>query len=254
MFNNNNIFRSLVEKTQAIIFIFKEKQLFYVNPMAEMLTGYSITELKSNFCLYPQFNINSKKIDKSLSQEVKILTKANKECWLEYWCESLDSERQFFTLITAINITKYKQQTETEIDPDSYLRLKPFGSNKKDDMPMLPSNHELKQVLDFIDAHYHESISLNDVATAFNYSPAYLTDLTKRQTGKTINRWIIERRLAAVEVLLKESNWSVEKIAETVGYFNLCHFFRQFRQYYGTTPTNWRCAEKKKLACITGKE
>ena len=106
------------------------------------------------------------------------------------------------------------------------------------------SNPQLQEIFDFIEAHYQESISLNDVAEAVGYSSAYLTTFVKLQTGTTVNHWIIKRRLAAAETLLRESNHSVEQIAEEVGYLNPGHFFRQFRQYVGTTPKVWRKANR----------
>ena len=111
---------------------------------------------------------------------------------------------------------------------------------------VLPStpNPQLQEIFDYIEAHYYESISLIDVATAMGYSSAYLTDLVKRQTGTTINRWIIKRRLAAAEALLKDTTYSIEKIAEEIGYLNPGHFFRQFRKYVGTTPKVWRKAHR----------
>ena len=107
---------------------------------------------------------------------------------------------------------------------------------------ILPStpNPQLQEIFNYIEAHYHESISLIDVATSVGYSSAYLTDFVKRQTGTTINRWIIKRRLSAAEALLTESDRSIEQIAEAVGYLNPGHFFRQFRKYIGTTPKVWR--------------
>lgn len=105
---------------------------------------------------------------------------------------------------------------------------------------IFPTNTKLKAVFNFIEAHYHESIGLKDVAEAVGYSSAYLTDLVKRQTGKTVNRWIITRRMAAAEILLLKSEKSIEQIAETIGYLSPGHFFRQFRQYYKTTPAVWR--------------
>ena len=124
---------------------------------------------------------------------------------------------------------QFKQSTsepELEAEPDSVL-------------PSTP-NPQLQEIFDYIEAHYHESISLIDVATAVGYTSAYLTVFVKRQTGTTINRWIIKRRLAAAEELLKQTNKSIEQIAEEVGYLNPGHFFRQFRKYVGTTPRVWR--------------
>ena len=99
---------------------------------------------------------------------------------------------------------------------------------------------QLKKIFYFIENHYHESISLRDVAKHVGFSAAYLTELVKQQTGETINRWIVRRRVTAAKALLLETDHSVEQIALKVGYRSLNHFFRQFRQYYGNSPQAWR--------------
>ena len=106
--------------------------------------------------------------------------------------------------------------------------------------PLFASCPQLKKIYEFIEAHYHESIALKDVAKHFGFSSAYLTELVKKKTGEPINRWIIKRRITAARTLLLETEKSVEQIAEAVGYQSINHFFRQFRQYYGNSPKAWR--------------
>ena len=108
--------------------------------------------------------------------------------------------------------------------------------------PLFASGSQLKTIYEFIEAHYHESIALKDVAQHFGFSAAYLTELVKNQTGEPINRWIIKRRVTAARNLLLKTEKSVEQIAEAVGYQSINHFFRQFRQYYGNSPKAWRKA------------
>jgi AraC-like DNA-binding protein len=105
----------------------------------------------------------------------------------------------------------------------------------------------LGQVFKFIEANYHQSIGLNDVAQAVGYSPAYLTDLVRRQTGQPVHDWIIERRLTEVCRLLCETNHSASRIAEITGYQTTGYFFRQFRQRHGTTPQAWRKIQQTKM-------
>ena len=105
---------------------------------------------------------------------------------------------------------------------------------------LFPNVPEFSDVFKFIEANYNKGITLCDVAKAVGYSPAYLTNRVKRETGHTVNRWIIERRMAQALRLLSSTNQSVEQIATEIGYQNTCHFFRQFRQYQGTTPQAWR--------------
>lgn len=102
----------------------------------------------------------------------------------------------------------------------------------------------ISQVFDFIKANYHQPITLSDVAKAVGYSPAYLTDLMRRQTGQTVHQWIVERRMAKACSLLLETNQSVDQIAEAVGYQYVGGFFRQFRISFGTTPQVWRTAHR----------
>ena len=105
---------------------------------------------------------------------------------------------------------------------------------------LFPNVPEFSDVFKFIEANYNKGITLWDVAKAVGYSPAYLTNRVKRETGHTVNRWIIERRMLQALRLLSSTNQSVEQIATEIGYQNTCHFFRQFRQYQGTTPQAWR--------------
>ena len=110
-------------------------------------------------------------------------------------------------------------------------------ANPKFRFPCVP---QLKKVFDFIEAHYHQGISLCDVAEAVGYSPAYLTNLVGKLTGETVNRWIVKRRMSAACLLLQTKNQTIEEIARSLGYQNACHFSRQFRQYYGFPPQVWR--------------
>lgn len=105
---------------------------------------------------------------------------------------------------------------------------------------LLSSTPQLKEVFNFIEANYHQQITLCDVARAVGYSRTYLTNLVGRQTGKTVNRWIVEYRMAKARSLLLQTNQSVEQIAAAVGYQTACHFFRQFRQHHDKTPHAWR--------------
>lgn len=108
---------------------------------------------------------------------------------------------------------------------------------------IFPEAGALKPVFDFIEANYQNPITLADVAQAIGYSPAYLTSQVGEQTGRTVNRWIIERRMVAARSLLKTSDRKIEQIAAIVGYQHACHFSRQFRKHHGLPPNAWRIAQ-----------
>lgn len=110
--------------------------------------------------------------------------------------------------------------------------------------PIFPFCPQMSEVFRFIEASYHQPISLCDVARAVGYSPAYLTNLMRQQTGKSVHRWIVERRMTQALSLLLETEKAVNQIAEAVGYQDACHFSRYFRQLYGTSPQAWRSARR----------
>lgn len=111
---------------------------------------------------------------------------------------------------------------------------------------IFPAYPHLTEVFHFIEANYHKSITLYDVAQVVGYSRSYLTQLVRRLTGKTVYRWIVERRMAEACSLLLETNQTVEQIAKAVGYQDTAHFFHQFRQLHETTPQVWRKSHQTK--------
>jgi AraC family transcriptional regulator, transcriptional activator of pobA len=108
----------------------------------------------------------------------------------------------------------------------------------------LKLKHEplLADVFGFIEARYHERISLRDVASAVNLSPAHLTTTVRRKTGRTVQEWIAERRMAHARRLLVETDLTVEQIARKVGYADPVYFNRCFRRIHDVTPLRWRRA------------
>ncbi|MBW4570934.1 MAG: helix-turn-helix domain-containing protein [Tolypothrix carrinoi HA7290-LM1] len=103
-----------------------------------------------------------------------------------------------------------------------------------------PSISHLNQVFDFIEANYGQQITVYNVAQAVGYSTAYLSNLVKSKTGRTIHSWIVDRRMAEARSLLLKTDQAVNKIAAAVGYPDAGHFTRQFRQLYKVAPKVWR--------------
>jgi AraC family transcriptional regulator, transcriptional activator of pobA len=102
----------------------------------------------------------------------------------------------------------------------------------------------LAEVFGFIEDRYHEPISLRDVARAVSLSPGHLTTVVRRKTGRTVQEWIAERRMAEARRLLFESDLSVEEVGRRVGYGESSYFVRSFRRAHGATPLGWRRASR----------
>lgn len=104
----------------------------------------------------------------------------------------------------------------------------------------LRSEPLLASVFEFIEEHYHEPISLADVAAAVGLTPGHLTTVVRRKTGRTTQRWITERRMAEARKLLRQTDLNIESISTLVGYRQPSFFIRHFRRDHSTTPAAWR--------------
>lgn len=103
-------------------------------------------------------------------------------------------------------------------------------------------------VFEFIEANYHRPLQLKEVAATLGYSPAYLTDLVRRKTGRTVKQWIVERRMDCARKLLIGTEKSIVQIAEQTGYLDTGYFIRQFKQLHGTSPHRWRKIPRQEIA------
>ena len=133
----------------------------------------------------------------------------------------------------------------------------PGKGTQLNDIALLPDSQsifptcspQLNKVFQFIEENYHQPINLCNVAQAVSYSPAYLTNLVKRQTKRAIHGWIVERRMTEARSLLQKTDEPVNQIAVKVGYPDAGHFTRQFRQLYKMPPKVWRNTHCKQLSC-----
>jgi len=118
----------------------------------------------------------------------------------------------------------------------SRLAVDVVGDLRLKDEPLIAG------VFGFIEEHYHEPISLRDVARAVGLSPGHLTTVVGRKTGRTVLEWIAERRMAEARRLLVETDLPVEEVGRRVGYADAHYFVRVFRGGHSATPLGWRRA------------
>jgi len=102
----------------------------------------------------------------------------------------------------------------------------------------------LVAVFEDIEAHFSEPISLVDAARFVGKSPAYLTTIVRRLTGRTVLEWITERRMAEARSLLLQTNEPLTSICSHIGYRDANFFIRLFHRIYDVTPGEWRRANR----------
>jgi AraC-like DNA-binding protein len=68
----------------------------------------------------------------------------------------------------------------------------------------------------------------------------YISTLFKKETGVSINAYIMDKRLEEAALLLSESERPVMEIAATLAFNSQSYFTLLFRKRYGKTPKDYR--------------
>jgi AraC family transcriptional activator of pobA len=103
----------------------------------------------------------------------------------------------------------------------------------------------LAAVFGVIEERYAQPISLRDVAGAVALTPGHLTTVVGHKTGRTVQQWITERRMAEARRLLASTDLTVDAIRARVGYRDDSYFIRAFKRCHGVTPLEWRRAGRQ---------
>lgn len=112
--------------------------------------------------------------------------------------------------------------------------------NEQSTAPLKAEKPELlDQVLEYIDQHLHEKITLSEVAHHFYVSQSTITQTFRNKLGLSFYRCVTQGRLIAAKRLI-EGDQSLESIAEAVGFTDYSAFYRAFKQEYGISPRQYR--------------
>jgi len=98
---------------------------------------------------------------------------------------------------------------------------------------------QVKEALIHISRHYHENITVKNVAEALYVSESYLMHAFKDNLGYTFNEYLTAYRLMKAKELLLNTNHHVYEIATMVGYGDVKYFSQVFRKHTGMTPSEF---------------
>lgn len=104
----------------------------------------------------------------------------------------------------------------------------------------------VQQIMKYMENHYKEKISLDQIAENMYLSPFYISKLFKSETGDTPINYLISLRMEkAKELLDQNSTLSVQEAAAAVGYEDAYHFSKLFKKYYGLSPLYYKARIEK---------
>lgn len=143
----------------------------------------------------------------------------------------------------------YKESIEQSLYWDqmiSYTLMLIFGLlirnyEKSIELPTFMQKADVQRfaLLQYVQDNF-ATITLNQVAEKFNYTPEYTSRLFKSTTGRSFTQILQQVRLERAQVLLQDTNLSVANIANQIGYETTENFIRIFKKQMHMTPTEYR--------------
>ena len=104
-------------------------------------------------------------------------------------------------------------------------------------------NHKynvVEEVKKYVNNHYSDELTLEDLANGVNLNPQYLSRIFKKETGYSPIQYVVRRRIGEAQTLLIKSKLSITEIASRVGYGNPNYFNVLFTKKVGLSPSEYR--------------
>ena len=111
----------------------------------------------------------------------------------------------------------------------------------------LLANRQCATVKRYIDHHYKENITLDQLAEKVSINKYYMAHAFKREYGISPVNYMIDCRIREGKRLLAETDLAPSQIASILGFSSSSYFSQTFRNVEGTTPTEYRKANQVKF-------
>ncbi len=117
----------------------------------------------------------------------------------------------------------------------------------KKERALSPDEIRIKDAITYIEQHYFESITLDDIAASIHVSKSECCRCFKRAVSLTPFEYLMRYRIlrAADKILQNDREMSsISELAASVGFNNTSYFNKLFKKYFNCTPTEYRKLSK----------
>lgn len=84
--------------------------------------------------------------------------------------------------------------------------------------------------MEYVYDHLHEKLMVSDIAEELGLSVQYLSKLFRTETGLTLNRYILKKKIDAACQMLKYSQYEAVDVGNFLAFSSHSHFIQKFRE------------------------
>ncbi|WP_152400043.1 response regulator [Paenibacillus cellulositrophicus] len=122
-------------------------------------------------------------------------------------------------------------------------RLDRFIQDRKEQMPT--EQNTMQKVLTYLQTHYADNLNMAVVSNHFSLNYSYFSQAFQEFTGESFSNYVRRLRLDKAKELLVHSDLKVYEISDQVGFENVKHFTRIFKDTEGITALEFRSQRRR---------
>jgi len=103
-----------------------------------------------------------------------------------------------------------------------------------------PSLLKMAEVRAYLDEHYTEKFSLDELSEQFFISKYHLSREFRNYYSVTLNQYVISKRITYAKKLLRFSDFTLEEIARSCGFYDASYLNKQFKKSEGISASDFR--------------
>ncbi len=159
------------------------------------------------------------------------------------YCASDFSDKSYASYIT--NMVNRVKNFETNVYSNLFMLLCEiadiFNSGTPLEMPVTDSFDS--KIIRYVNDNLGKDLNIQLICDNFYISRSKLNNVFKRNTGNSVWEYVTAKRLANAKSMLTRG-YPATKIAEPCGFSNYSTFYRAYKKYYGTYPSESKTSQK----------
>ena len=149
-------------------------------------------------------------------------------------------QTKLISLLEELHIRRFGQSTMISVRAnDLIMTLSRMVYEAENPSVSKEENSLYQNILNYIESHIYEDISLTAIADAFYVSKYHIAHVFKKQIGLSVHRYVLKKRLSLCKASIA-SGTDITAVFSDFGFGDYSSFYRAFKKEFGMSPKEFK--------------